>query len=54
MTQLGYFHGDDAYALDRAADGVLASLRAGGDVERWRVSGDSTANLQIPPQTRPH
>lgn len=50
MTQpaLGYFHGDDGYGLERAADGIVERLRtAGGDVEGWRVSGDGTTLPQI-------
>ena len=45
---LGYFHGDDGYGLDRAADAIVERLRASGaDVERWRVAGDGTTLPQI-------
>jgi DNA polymerase-3 subunit delta len=41
---LAYFYGDDTYGLVRAADAVLERLRGeAGDVERWRVAGDSTS-----------
>jgi DNA polymerase III subunit delta len=45
---LGYFVGDDGYGLERAADAVTERLRAGGgEVERWRVTGDSTSAGRI-------
>jgi DNA polymerase-3 subunit delta len=45
---LGYYFGDDGYGLDRAADAVLARLRAeGGEVERWRVGGEATSAARI-------
>ena len=38
-----YFFGDDTYGLARAADAVYERITAAaGDVERWRVSGEST------------
>jgi DNA polymerase III delta subunit len=38
---LGYFHGDDGYGLERAADALIARLASAfGPVERWRVSSD--------------
>jgi DNA polymerase-3 subunit delta len=40
---LAYFYGDDTYGLARAAQAVLERLRnETGDIESWRVSGDST------------
>ena len=43
QAALGYFFGDDTYGLNRAADGVLERLREeSGEIERWRVAGDST------------
>ncbi len=44
---IGYFFGDDGYGLEREADRVLEQLGAGGDVERWRVSGDATSATRI-------
>jgi DNA polymerase III subunit delta len=41
---LAYFHGDDTYGLTRAAEAVFERLTAeAGDMERWRVTGDSTS-----------
>lgn len=40
---LAYFHGDDAYGLDRAADAVFVRLAAAEPgLERVRVRGDAT------------
>jgi DNA polymerase-3 subunit delta len=40
---IAYFYGDDTYGLARAADAIHERLATGGlDIERWRVSGDST------------
>jgi DNA polymerase III delta subunit len=47
VTALGYFHGDDAFGLDRAADEILQALGTGAEVERWRVSGDGTTVARI-------
>jgi DNA polymerase-3 subunit delta len=44
---IGYFFGDDGYGLEREADGILTQLRASGDVERWRVSGDATSVTRL-------
>jgi DNA polymerase III delta subunit len=45
---LGYFHGDDGYGLERAADAVIERLAAtAGPVERWRVSGDALSASRI-------
>jgi DNA polymerase III delta subunit len=45
---LGYFHGDDGYGLERAADAMAARLAmGGGPVERWRVSGDATSAARV-------
>src|SRR5688572_4013265 len=44
---IGYFFGDDGYGLEREADRMLEQLRASGDVERWRVSGDATSATRI-------
>jgi DNA polymerase-3 subunit delta len=45
---LGYYHGDDGYGLERSADAIVDRLRAaGGEVERWRVSGDATSPGRI-------
>lgn len=47
-ASLGYFFGDDGYGLERSADALLERLRAdGGEVERWRVSGDATSAGRI-------
>ncbi len=48
MTTLAWFYGDDAWALDRAADGVFERLGAASPgVERLRVGGDDTAFARI-------
>jgi DNA polymerase III delta subunit len=41
-VRLAYYHGDDAYGLDRAADAVVAGLATDGPIDRWRVAGDAT------------
>jgi DNA polymerase-3 subunit delta len=44
---IGYFFGDDGYGLEREADRILEQLRASGEVERWRVSGDEASVTRI-------
>ena len=46
-VRLAYYHGDDAYGLDRAADAVVAGLAADGPVDRWRVAGDATTTGRL-------
>ncbi len=38
---LGYYHGDDGYGLERAADAIVERLALAGPVERWRAGGDT-------------
>ena len=45
--QLGYYHGDDGYGLERAADAIVVGLAAAGPVERWRVTGEATSAARI-------
>ena len=45
---LGYFFGDDAYGLDRAADAMYTALAAEAPgLERWRVDGEATTAGRI-------
>ena len=45
--RLAYYHGDDAYGLDRAADAVVAGLATDGPVDRWWVAGDATTTGRL-------
>jgi DNA polymerase III subunit delta len=45
---LGYFFGDDAYGLDRAADSMFERLAAEAPgLDRWRIDGDATTAGRI-------
>jgi DNA polymerase III delta subunit len=51
VPTLAYFHGDDAYGLDRAADAVFAQLAAAEPgLERIRVRGDGTTAQSLAAQ----
>jgi DNA polymerase III delta subunit len=48
VTTLAWFYGDDAWALDHAAQDVFDRLAAGSaGAERWRVGGDETTVARI-------
>jgi DNA polymerase III delta subunit len=45
---LGYFVGDDAYGIDRAAEAMFVALAAEAPgLQRWRVDGDATTANRI-------
>jgi DNA polymerase III delta subunit len=46
---LGYYRGDDTYALDRAADAIAERIAAaaGSPPERWRVTASETTAASI-------
>jgi DNA polymerase III delta subunit len=46
---LGYYWGDDDYALDRAVDRLAQRMAVAADapIERWRTRGDETTNAAL-------